>query len=269
MADIAPRETDAALQAGKLDLLRNLDRRVADRYGPVDEMDAAIANYELAFRMQTSVPELAAISGETEATRKLYGLDEKETEDFGRACLLARRMVERGVRFIELLPPKREGADRWDQHARLKQGHLANAKATDKPIAGLLKDLKSHGLLDQTLVLWGGEFGRSPTAQGSGEMTGRDHHPYGFSMWLAGGGIKGGVTYGATDEYGYYATSKSPSRHIDLPSPRRCTCSASITLNSRFLRWPPNAANRRARSRGKRYSHLLMRFLALTSRSSA
>ena len=143
VADIAPRETESALQAGKLDLLRNLDRRVAERYGPVDEMDAAIANYELAFRMQTSVPELGEISGETEATRKLYGLDEKDTEDFGRACLLARRMVERGVRFIELLPPKREGADRWDQHSRLKQGHMANAKATDKPIAGTVEGSES------------------------------------------------------------------------------------------------------------------------------
>ncbi len=213
VADIAPRESDTALQKGQLELLHSLDSRVASRYGPVDEMDAAIANYELAFRMQTSVPELVEISGETEATRKLYGLDEKDTEDFGRACLLARRMVERGVRFIELLPPKREGADRWDQHSRLKDGHSANAKATDKPIAGLLKDLKARGLLDQTLVIWSGEFGRSPTAQGTGDGVGRDHHPYGFSMWLAGGGIKGGTTYGATDEYGYYAVDNTVNVH--------------------------------------------------------
>ena len=153
------------------------------------------------------------LSGETEATTKLYGLDEKDTEDFGRACLLARRMVERGVRFIELLPPKREGADRWDQHARLKEGHTANAKATDKPIAALLKDLKARGLLDQTLVIWGGEFGRTPTAQGTGDSPGRDHHPYGFTMWLAGGGIKGGVIHGATDEYGYYAVENKVTVH--------------------------------------------------------
>jgi len=213
VADIAPREGDSVLQQGKLGLLHKLDSRVAERYGAVDEMDAAIANYELAFRMQAAVPELVEISGETEATRKLYGLDEKETEDFGRACLLARRMVERGVRFIELLPPKRDGADRWDQHARLKEGHTANAKATDKPIAGLLKDLKARGLLDSTLVIWGGEFGRTPTAQGSAESPGRDHHPYGFSMWLAGGGIKGGVVHGATDEYGYYAVEKPVTVH--------------------------------------------------------
>jgi hypothetical protein len=213
VADIAPRESDIALQKGKLDLLHRLDSRVAERYGPVDEMDAAIANYELAFRMQAAVPDLVDLSGETEATTKLYGIDEKDTEDFGRACLLARRMVERGVRFIELLPPKRQGADRWDQHSRLKEGHSANAKATDKPIAGLLKDLKSRGLLDQTLVIWGGEFGRTPTAQGTSDSPGRDHHPYGFSMWLAGGGIKGGTIHGATDEYGYHVVDNKVTVH--------------------------------------------------------
>jgi uncharacterized protein (DUF1501 family) len=155
--------------------------------------------------MQSAVPELADISGESEATRKMYGLDEKDTEEFGRSCLLARRLVERGVRFIELLSPARVGADRWDQHAKLKYGHSVNAKATDKPIAALLRDLKSRGLLRDTLVLWGGEFGRTPTAQGSGENVGRDHHPYGFTMWLAGAGVKPGLIYGATDEYGYYA----------------------------------------------------------------
>jgi arylsulfatase A-like enzyme len=113
--------------------------------------------------------------------------------------------VERGVRFVELLSPKRDGVDRWDQHADLKRGHSLNAKATDKPIAALLQDLKARGLLRDTLVLWGGEFGRTPTAQGSAERMGRDHHPYGFTMWMAGGGVKAGVTYGATDEYGYYA----------------------------------------------------------------
>jgi hypothetical protein len=194
-------------------LLHRLDSRVAERYGAVDEMDAAIANYELAFRMQAAVPDLVDLSGETKATTSLYGIDEKETEDFGRACLLARRMVERGVRFIEVLPPKRDGADRWDQHSRLKEGHSANAKATDKPIAALLKDLKSHGLLEETLVIWGGEFGRSPTAQGTADSLGRDHHPYGFSMWLAGGGIKGGVIHGATDEYGYYAVENKVTVH--------------------------------------------------------
>src|SRR3989454_2049813 len=209
VADIAPRESDSALQKGKLDLLHRLDSRVAERYGAVDEMDAAIANYELAFRMQAAVPDLVDLSGETETTTKLYGLDEKDTEDFGRACLLARRMVERGVRFIELLPPKRPGADRWDQHSRLKEGHTANARAVDKPIAALLKNLKARGLLDQTLVIWGGEFGRTPTAHGTGDSLGRDHHPYGFTMWLAGGGVQGGTIYGATDEYGYHVVENT------------------------------------------------------------
>lgn len=205
VADIVPREASPARQRAKLDLLRDLDREALTRYGHVSEMEASVANYELAFRMQSAVPELNTISGESEATQKMYGLHEKDTEEYGRACLLARRLVERGVRFVELLSPKRDGADRWDQHASLKFGHSVNAKATDKPIAALLRDLKTRGLLQDTLVVWGGEFGRTPTAQGSGEAVGRDHHPYGFTMWVAGGGVKPGLTYGATDEYGYYA----------------------------------------------------------------
>ena len=205
VADIMPADTTPAKQRAKLDLLRDLDNAALPRYHNSPDMRAAIANYELAYRMQSAVPELTDISGESEATRKLYGLEDKDTEEYGRSCLLARRLVERGVRFIELLSPKRDGFDRWDQHANLKTGHTTNAKATDKPIAALLTDLKARGLLGETLVVWGGEFGRSPTTQGSGESAGRDHHPYAFSMWLAGGGIKPGLTYGATDEYGYYA----------------------------------------------------------------
>ena len=191
-------------------------------------MDAAIANYELAFRMQSAVPELVDLSGETEATTKLYGLDEKETEDFGRACLLARRMVERGVRFIELLPPKREGADRWDQHARLKEGHSANAKATDKPIAALLKDLKARGLLERTVVIWGGEFGRTPTAQGSGDSLGRDHHPYGFTMWVAGGGFQRRRDLRRNGRVRLLRQSKTKSPCTTCTQPC-CTCSGSTT----------------------------------------
>jgi hypothetical protein len=213
VADLVPREPSASVQRAKLDLLRDLDRGALARYHGVTEMEAAVANYELAYRMQSAVPELTDISGETEATRKMYGLDEKDTEEFGRSCLLARRLVERGVRFIELLSPKRDGLDRWDQHADLKRGHSVNARATDKPIAALLQDLKGRGLLRDTLVLWGGEFGRTPTAQGSGDRMGRDHHPYGFSMWLAGGGLKPGVTYGATDEYGYYVVENRVHVH--------------------------------------------------------
>jgi hypothetical protein len=213
VADIVPREASPGKQRAKLDLLRDLDRGALARYNHVTEMEAAVANYELAFRMQSAVPELADISGESEATRKMYGLDEKDTEEFGRSCLLARRLVERGVRFVELLSPKREGIDRWDQHAKLKHGHTVNAKATDKPIAALLRDLKARGMLRDTLVLWGGEFGRTPTAQGSGENVGRDHHPYGFTMWLAGAGVKPGLIYGATDEYGYYAVENRVHVH--------------------------------------------------------
>ena len=157
----------------KLDLLRQLDsRRGWSGIGAVDEMEATIANYELAFRMQSAVPDLVDLSGETEATQQTLRPDETDTEEFGRACLLARRMVERGVRFIELLPPKRQGADRWDQHGRLKEGHRRTRRQSDKPIAGLLKDLKSRGLLDETLVIWGGEFGRTPMAQGASDRPG-------------------------------------------------------------------------------------------------
>jgi hypothetical protein len=202
VADLTPPDGDGLKsRAAKIDLLRKLDAKAKERFGESDAIDAAIANYELAFRMQTAVPELADLSKETEATRTLYGLDDAKTETFGKQCLIARRMVERGVRFIELLC-QNLGHDRWDQHQNLKKGHEDNARAVDRPIAGLLTDLKQRGLLDRTLVIWGGEFGRTPVAQGS---DGRDHNPFGFTMWLAGGGAKGGVIHGATDDLGYHA----------------------------------------------------------------
>jgi hypothetical protein len=203
VANITPAESTPAHQLRKLELLRKLDQGVLGRMGHHDGLEAAIANYELAFRMQSAVPELMRLDGESAATRQLYGLDDPypATQIFARECLIARRLVERGVRFIELLCPN-VGADRWDQHSGLKTGHERNAKAVDQPIAGLLKDLKARGLLETTLVVWGGEFGRTPMAQGS---DGRDHNPYGFTIWLAGGGIKGGIIYGATDDYGYHA----------------------------------------------------------------
>ncbi len=208
VADLAPRGT-AQNQQRRLQLIRQLDRSMLDRNGRDDKLESAIANYELAFRMQTAVPQLMDLADETAATKQLYGIDDEATEVFGRQCLVARRLIERGVRFVELLC-QNLGHDRWDQHSNLQKGHADNARATDKPIAGLLKDLKSRGLLDETLVIWGGEFGRTPMAQGT---DGRDHNPFGFTMWMAGGGIKGGTIYGATDEYGYYAVENKVAVH--------------------------------------------------------
>ncbi len=198
-------------QDRKRELLRTLDQGVLGRVGQHDALESAIANYELASRMQTAIPDLTDLSGETEATKKLYGFDDPfpATALYARQCLTARRLVERGVRFIEVLCPS-VGGDRWDQHSSLKEGHANNARATDRPIAGLLADLKDRGLLDSTLVVWGGEFGRTPMAQGS---DGRDHNPYGFTMWLAGGGIKGGTIHGATDDYGYHAVEDKVEVH--------------------------------------------------------
>ncbi|MBL8294253.1 MAG: DUF1501 domain-containing protein, partial [Bryobacterales bacterium] len=178
-------------------------------------VEAAIRNYETAYRMQAAVPELCDLRGETEATRKLYGVDSENAgmAAYARQCLLARRLVERGVRFVELtiVPPKGlGGGNSWDQHGKLKEGHAANALHVDQPIAALIKDLKARGLFDETLVLWSGEFGRTPFVQGS---DGRDHCPSGFSLWLAGGGVKGGTIFGATDEYGYRAVENVLTIH--------------------------------------------------------
>ncbi|MFT5325607.1 MAG: hypothetical protein ACI8P0_003477 [Planctomycetaceae bacterium] len=201
VSNIKRTEKTVELQQRKLALLKRLDGRVLERYGKSDKLESAIANYELAARMQTAVPDLMDVASETKETIQAYGLEDefKNTQTFGRSCLIARRLVERGVRFIELTCPGGNG-DRWDQHGGLVDGHTKNAKSVDKPIAALLADLKQRGLFESTLVIWSGEFGRTPFAQGS---NGRDHNPYGFSIWMAGGGIKGGITYGATDEFGY------------------------------------------------------------------
>lgn len=211
VADIRPRESSHDLQRRKLDLIRRLDLTTAERYGHDDQVESAIVNYELAAKMQLAVPELMDLSGETRETQEMYGMFDElpNTQTFGRECLLARRLVERGVRFIELTCPSGNG-DRWDQHSNLVDGHTKNAKSVDKPIAGLLADLKQRGLLQRTLVVWSGEFGRTPFAQGS---DGRDHNQYGFSMWMAGGGIKGGTIYGATDEFGYKAVENKAEIH--------------------------------------------------------
>ncbi len=192
-------------------MLAQLDAANMARNGTNDQVEAAIANYELAFRMQSTVPEIANIQNESEATRESYGLNSKyePTRIYGRQCLLARRLLEQGVRFIEVTCPG-VGHDRWDQHQNLKKGHEDNSRAIDQPIGALLTDLQQRGLLDDTLVVWSGEFGRTPFAQGT---DGRDHNPFGFSLWMAGGGIRGGMTYGATDEYGYKAIENKVEIH--------------------------------------------------------
>jgi len=167
-------------------------------------LSARISSYELAYRMQATAPEAIAVEDESEETKALYGMDRKETEDFGRKCLLARRLVERGTRFIQIYSGGSHNDHNWDAHGDLEDNHNLHAGATDKPIAGLLKDLKRRGLLEDTLVVWGGEFGRQPTAEYE-KGTGRDHNSYGFTMWMAGGGVKGGVSVGQTDELGAMA----------------------------------------------------------------
>ncbi len=198
-----PEGLPAEAQRETLDFIGQLNRRHLRGREEDSELEARIASYELAFRMQAEAPEAIDLSGESEATKKLYGLDDPQTEDFGRKCLLARRLIQRGVRFIQLISGTNVGDDWDDAHTDLLGSHNRMCGKTDKPIAGLLTDLKALGMLDETLVTWSGEFGRTPLGQGA---TGRDHHPYGFSMWMAGAGIKGGQSIGETDEFGVHAT---------------------------------------------------------------
>jgi hypothetical protein len=198
-----------AVQELQLEKLRQMNRDDQSRSGPEASLEARINSFELAFRMQSELPKVEDLSGESEATQKLYGLDNPVTANFGRMCLKARRFAEAGVRFIQVT--HNDNKVQWDQHADLKAGHEKNASEVDLPIAGLLTDLKARGLLEDTLIWWGGEFGRTPTAEGGG--TGRDHNQEGFTMWLAGGGVKGGFRYGATDDYGYYAVENKVHIH--------------------------------------------------------
>lgn len=180
----------------QLNLAQQFNQLQLNAAGHDSTLEARIESMELAFRMQTEAPEVMDLSGETEETLKLYGIDAPHTENFGRQCLLARRMSEAGVRFVQV------SHSYWDQHDELKEKHGELAREVDRPIAGLLKDLKARGLLEETLVIWGAEFGRTPTAQGK---NGRDHNPHAFTYWMAGGGVKKGFSYGETDEYGYYS----------------------------------------------------------------
>ena len=195
-------------QREQIDLIRNLSQPFQESTDAQEALDSRLNSFELAFRMQTAMPEIQDLSQETTTTRSLYGIDDPVTEDFGRQCLMARRFLERDVRFVQVTHS--DSFVQWDQHSNLYQGHTKNAAEVDRPIAGLLQDLESRGLLEDTLVLWGGEFGRTPTSQGN---NGRDHNPHGFTMWMAGGGVKAGFAYGATDDYGYYAAENKMHVH--------------------------------------------------------
>lgn len=211
VANIERTESSSEQQRSKLGLIRQLDHLAVEQFGKHDSIESAIRNYELAYAMQMEVPEVMSFRDEPAHIQKMYGIESEyePTRIYGAQCLIARRMVEKGVRFIELTCPS-VGFDRWDQHADLIKGHESNAKAVDQPIAGLLKDLRQRGLLDETLIVWAGEFGRTPFAQGE---NGRDHNQYGFTVWLAGGGVKPGTIYGATDEWGYKAIENRTEIH--------------------------------------------------------
>lgn len=200
--------TPRDLQRAQLDLIAAMNRDHLATTGPNLELEGRLESFELAFRMQAAMPEAQSLEGESPATLRAYGIDDPITANFGRQCLLARRLAERGVRFIQVTHS--DAYVQWDQHSKLREGHAKNAREVDRPIAGLIQDLKARGLLDDTLVLWGGEFGRTPTAEGK---DGRDHNPEGFTMWLAGGGVKAGYSHGATDEYGYYAVDQKVHIH--------------------------------------------------------
>ena len=196
---------DSKIQRAELDLLREVNEAAEGQAVAGQALEGRIETFELAFRMQAAAPEVMDLSRESKSTKALYGMDDPTTENFGRQCLLARRFSERGVRFVQCTH-----SYKWDQHGNLEKDHRNNAREVDTGIAGLLRDLKQRGMLDDTLVLWGGEFGRTPAAQGG---NGRDHNPHGFTMWMAGGGVKPGFSYGATDEYGYYATEDKMHVH--------------------------------------------------------
>jgi hypothetical protein len=199
---------DLGRQRAKLDALRRLNE-IHKRERVIDSpLDARIASFELAFRMQREAPEAFDLTRESQAVQRHYGIDQPATELFGRQCLMARRLVERGVRFVQLFDAPMNNA--WDHHSGLRENLPKRCAAVDQPIAALLTDLKSRGLLDETLVLWGGEFGRTPTAEGT---NGREHHPFGFTMWLAGGGIQGGLVHGATDEFGWHSVQDKVHVH--------------------------------------------------------
>ena len=220
-------------QRRQLDLLQARNRDFLARAEKDPLIEGMIESYELAFRMQSSVPRVTDLSSEPTSIQSLYGIGTEPTDNFGRCCLMARRFAEAGVRFIQVSAKQNS----WDQHSNLKAGHERNCAQVDQPIAALLQDLKQRGMLDDTLVLWGGEFGRTPIAQGT---NGRDHNPQGFSVWLAGGGVKGGFAWGETDEYGYYAVHNKVHMH-DL----HATLLHLVGLDHTRLTWPHDGRDHR------------------------
>jgi hypothetical protein len=224
-----PAGSTAALQRGQLDLLAHLNRQHESRTPDNSELAARIAAYELAFRMQAEAPRAVDLTREPAPVKELYGLDEPQTDRFGRRCLLARRLVERGVRFVQVYSGGGHNDENWDAHTDVFANHTLHCGETDRPIAGLLADLKQRGLLDSTLVIWTSEFGRTPTGENA---KGRDHSPRGFTTWLAGGGIKGGQVVGATDEFGYEAVENKVHVH-DL----HATILHMLGLDHELLTW--------------------------------
>lgn len=213
IADLSNSRVSRARQRRQLEALKELNQLHEAARQEDSRLSARISSFELAFRMQAEAPEAFELSGESPQTLKLYGIGNETTDIFGRQCLLARRLVERGVRMVQVYhtqTSKRSSCQLWDQHGNLHVELPNNCAATDQPIAGLIKDLKGRGLLDDTLVVWGGEFGRTPTAENT---DGREHHPFGFTMWLAGGGVKSGLVHGATDEFGWWATQDKVHVH--------------------------------------------------------
>lgn len=229
-----PKTISAKQQRSKLDLLAELNKHFSANKPNETELAARLNSYELAYRMQAAAPEAVDLSKESDATKKLYGLDDKTTERFGKNCLLARRLVERGVRFVQLYCGSGGG---WDAHEDLEGNHSKYCKISDRPIAGLLTDLKARGLLKDTLVVWGGEFGRTPFNE---KGKGRDHNPWGFTTWMAGGGVKGGTVVGATDEIGLRATEQRAHVH-DL----HATILHLMGLNNEKLTFPHNGRDER------------------------
>lgn len=225
-----PADVTAQQQSSEFEVLRQLNRLTAEKFKDDEALRARMKAYELAFRMQAAVPDVVDFKDESATTKALYGLDHDATRPFGEQMLAARRLVERGVRFVQVYHGSNGGAGNWDAHGNLKNGHSKLCAQVDQPIAALIKDLKQRGLFDETLIVWATEFGRTP---GSQNGDGRDHHPYGFSVWLAGGGIRGGLAHGATDEVGFHAVE---NRHYVTDI--HATVLHQLGIDSRYLNIP-------------------------------